>query len=162
MRDVGLASVAISVLTIFPPLLVMATVNKVLQYHSISTLILLSLMMGSIFIYETLLGYARRLIMSVVATRIDAKLSLSVFDRLLRLPLDYFERNPAGETMYRVNLNLPHPRVPYREIALDLSRPHHALYSFARSVLLTANFGFDRSYLRFSDSCNYLCLFASA
>jgi ABC-type multidrug transport system fused ATPase/permease subunit len=25
-----------------------------------------------------------------------------LFSRLLRLPLDYFERHPAGETMYRV------------------------------------------------------------
>ncbi|MFX5100637.1 ABC transporter transmembrane domain-containing protein, partial [Acinetobacter baumannii] len=32
----------------------------------------------------------------------DAKLNLHVFNRLLRLPLDYFERHPAGETMYRI------------------------------------------------------------
>ena len=36
-----LASFTISILTIFPPLLVMATVNKVLQFHSVSTLVLL-------------------------------------------------------------------------------------------------------------------------
>jgi ATP-binding cassette subfamily B protein len=27
---------------------------------------------------------------------------LHLFSRLLRLPLDYFERHPAGETMYQV------------------------------------------------------------
>ena len=42
LRDIGLASFTISVLTIFPPLLVMAMVNKVLQFHSVSTLVLLS------------------------------------------------------------------------------------------------------------------------
>jgi subfamily B ATP-binding cassette protein HlyB/CyaB len=52
--------------------------------------------------YETLLGYARRLIILVVGVRVDAKLNLQVFNRLIRLPLDYFERHPAGETMYRV------------------------------------------------------------
>ena len=26
-----------------------------------------------------------------------------MFSRLIRLPLDYFERHPAGETMYRVS-----------------------------------------------------------
>ncbi len=52
---------------------------------------------------ETLLGFARRLIIAVVGVRTDAKLNLHVFDRLIRLPLDYFERHPAGETMYKVS-----------------------------------------------------------
>ena len=42
------------------------------------------------------------LIISVVGARLDTKLNLHIFNRLLRLPLDYFERHPAGETMYRV------------------------------------------------------------
>lgn len=103
LRDIGLASLTISVLTIFPPLLVMAMVNKVLQFHSTSTLTLLCVMLGVAVAYETLLGYARRLIIAVVGARLDAKLNLHVFNRLLRLPLDYFERNPAGETTYRIS-----------------------------------------------------------
>src|SRR5437868_11842728 len=46
--------------------------------------------------------YARRAIIAVVGARLDTKLNLHVFSRLLRLPLDYFERHPAGETMYRL------------------------------------------------------------
>ncbi len=103
LRDIGIASLTISILTIFPPLLVMATVNKVLQFQSISTLILLSTLMAIIFAYETLLGYARRLVITIVGTRLDTKLGLHLFNRLLQLPLDYFERHPAGETMYRVS-----------------------------------------------------------
>jgi ATP-binding cassette subfamily B protein len=102
LRDIGLASFTISVLTIFPPLLVMATVNRVLQFHSVSTLVLLSVVMAIVFAYETLLGYARRLIISVIGARLDTRLGLHLFNRLLRLPLDFFERNPAGETMYRI------------------------------------------------------------
>jgi ATP-binding cassette subfamily B protein len=103
LRDIGLASFTISILTIFPPLVVMATVNKVLQFHSISTLALLSTIMAVIFFYETLLGYARRIIIAVVGARLDTKLSLHLFNRLLRLPLDYFEHHPAGEIMYRIS-----------------------------------------------------------
>jgi ATP-binding cassette subfamily B protein len=102
LRDIGLASLTISFLTVFPPILVMTTVNKVLQFHSVSTLVLISVMMAVVFGYETLLGYARRLIIAVVGARLDAKLNLHVFNRLLRLPLDYFERHPAGETMYQL------------------------------------------------------------
>ncbi len=102
LRDIGLASFTISILSIFPPILVMTTVNKVLQFSSMSTLMVVAAIMAAIFVYETLLGYARRLIISVVGARLDAKLSLHVFNRLVRLPLDYFERHPAGQTMYQI------------------------------------------------------------
>jgi subfamily B ATP-binding cassette protein HlyB/CyaB len=103
LRDVGIASVTMSVLTILPPFIVMSAVDKVLTHQSYSTLIMLAAILAVMMIYETLLGHARRLIIAVVGTRIDAKLGLHVFNRLLRLPLDYFERVPAGETLYRIN-----------------------------------------------------------
>jgi len=102
LRNIALASLTISILTIFPPLLVMTTVNRVLQFSSVSTLAVVAAMMAVVVLYESFLGYARRLIISVVGTRLDAKISLHVFNRLVRLPLDYFERHPAGETMYQV------------------------------------------------------------
>ncbi|PZV40366.1 peptidase domain-containing ABC transporter [Mesorhizobium kowhaii] len=102
MRDIGIASFTLSILTVLPPLIVMTLVNKVLQFNSISTLVLLSAIIAVMFVYETLLGHARRLIINVVGARLDTKLNLHVFSRLLRLPLDYFERHPAGETMYHL------------------------------------------------------------
>ncbi len=103
LRNIGLASLTISLLTIIPPLLVMVVVNKVLIYQSYSTLALLSIMLAIFVVYETVLGHARRLIVITVSARIDAKLNLHIFNRLVRLSLDYFERHPAGETMSRVN-----------------------------------------------------------
>jgi subfamily B ATP-binding cassette protein HlyB/CyaB len=100
--DIGVASLTISILTIVPPLVVMTTVNKVLQYQSVSTLVLMSAILLTVFVYDTMLGFARRAIVAVVGARLDTKLNLHVFNRLLRLPLDYFERHPAGETMYRI------------------------------------------------------------
>ncbi|HUB49041.1 MAG TPA: peptidase domain-containing ABC transporter [Acetobacteraceae bacterium] len=102
LRDIGIASFTISMLTIFPPFLVMTVVDKVLTHHSYSTLVLLATILTICIAYETILGYVRRLIIVIVGVRIDAKLSLHVFARLVRLPLDYFERHPAGETMYNI------------------------------------------------------------
>src|SRR6516165_2564811 len=102
LRDIGLASLTLSFLTIFPPLLVMTVVDKVLTHHSYSTLVLLATILAITTLYEAVLGYARRLIVMVVGARLDAKLNLHVFNRLLRLPLDYFERHPAGETMHKI------------------------------------------------------------
>jgi len=102
LRDIGLASLALSFLTIFPPLVVMSTVDRVLTYRSYSTLGLLAAMLAIATVFEAFLGYARRLIVLIVGTRLDARLNLHVFNRLLRLPLDYFERHPAGETLHRM------------------------------------------------------------
>ncbi len=103
LRDIGIASLTLSILTILPPFIVMSAIDKVLAHQSYSTLILLVVVMTIMVAYETLLGHARRLITAVVGTRIDAKLNLHVFNRMLRLPLDYFERVPAGDTLYRVS-----------------------------------------------------------
>jgi len=102
LRDIGLASLTLSFLTIFPPLLVMQVVDKVLTHNSYSTLVLLACILAIATAYEALLGSSRRLIVMVVGARLDAKLNLHVFNRLLRLPLDFFERHPAGETMHKI------------------------------------------------------------
>ncbi|RYE92482.1 MAG: ATP-binding cassette domain-containing protein, partial [Oxalobacteraceae bacterium] len=94
--------ITISALTIVPPLLVMTVVDRVVVHHSLSTLVLLSVILGIVTVYETLLGYARRELVQVVSTRVDARLNLHVFNRLLALPLDYFEKNPAGQINYRI------------------------------------------------------------
>ncbi len=102
LRDLFIGSVALSFLTIFPALIVMTVIDKVLTHHSYSTLMLVSIILAIMILYETLLGHARRLIILVIGVRIDAKINLHVFNRLIRLPLDYFERHPAGETMYKI------------------------------------------------------------
>ncbi len=102
IRDMFIASVALSFLTIFPALMVMTVVDRVITHRSYSTLALVSVILAIMILYEALLSHARRLIILVVGVRVDAKLNLHVFNRLIRLPLDYFERHPAGETMYKV------------------------------------------------------------
>ena len=103
LRDICIGSITLSALTIVPPLLVMTVVDRVVTHHSVSTLVLLSVILGITAAYECGLGYARRELVQVVSTRVDAKLNIHIFDRLLGLPLDYFEKNPAGQTNYRLS-----------------------------------------------------------
>ena len=103
LRDIGIGSITLSVLTILPPFIVMSAVDKVLTHHSYSTLALLVAIMVVMVVYQTVLEHARRLIVAIVGTKLDARLNLHIVNRLLRLPLDYFERVPSGETMYRIS-----------------------------------------------------------
>ncbi len=103
MRDICIGSITLSALTIIPPLLVMTVVDRVVTHHSISTLVLLAVILAITTFYEMFLGFARREITQVVSTRVDAKLNIHMFNRLLGLPLDFFEKNPAGQTNYRLS-----------------------------------------------------------
>jgi len=106
MRDVGLASLVLSILTVLPALMVMTVIDQVVTHQSLSTLVLMSLLIGVAMLSETLLGYARRQLILVVGARVDAKLNLHVFERLLRLPLDYFGRNQAGSIWSMTGLQI--------------------------------------------------------
>ncbi|MBV9786327.1 MAG: peptidase domain-containing ABC transporter [Acidisphaera sp.] len=102
LRDIGAASLTLSVLTILPPLVVMMVIDRVVVHHSMSTLALISLMLAIAVVFETALGYARRELIAVCGTRLDTRLNLHVFNRMLGLPLDFFEKNPAGQTTHRM------------------------------------------------------------
>jgi subfamily B ATP-binding cassette protein HlyB/CyaB len=86
-----------------PPLMVMAVIDRVLSHHSMSTLTLLSVLVAMIAVFETLLGFARREIIAVLAERVDTRLNLHIFSRLLGLSISYFERHPAGYTIHRLS-----------------------------------------------------------
>lgn len=102
LSHVVLASLVLSVLAIVPALLTSIVLDRVLVYQSWSTLTLVGVMVGITVLFEALLTHARGEALQVLSTRIDARLNLAVFERLLMLPLDHFERHPTGETNHRI------------------------------------------------------------
>ena len=102
LRSMGFASIALSVLTILPPLIVMVVINQVIVHRSMSTLAMISLIIAVCILFETLLSYARRELILVLSTRIDTRLNMHVFKRLMSLRIDFFESNQAGKTTYEV------------------------------------------------------------
>jgi len=102
LRDIFVGSIVLSFLSILPALLVMVVIDKVVTYQSYSTLAVISVAVVLVSIYEMYLGYIRRQLMLIIGTRLDTKLGLHVFKRLLALPIDYFERTQTGAIMYQV------------------------------------------------------------
>jgi len=103
LRDIAIASVVLSLLTIFPALIVMQVIDKVVNHHSMATLVSISMIILTLTAYETLLSYGRREIVLVLSTRLDSRIALVIFARLLSLPLEYFERQQAGNVIGRVS-----------------------------------------------------------
>jgi HlyB family type I secretion system ABC transporter len=102
LRDIAIASVTITVLSIIPILIVMRTISTVIQYHSTNTLLLVALIMAVCVIFEMMLSWGRKLLEVVMAAKLDARLNLMIFDRLLSLPIEFFERQQAGELSYKI------------------------------------------------------------
>ncbi|GBR05190.1 peptidase domain-containing ABC transporter [Acetobacter oeni] len=102
LRDIAFASMTLSILQIFPPLIVMQVIDRVVNNRSMATLVSIVAIVLVLSFYEVLLSYGRRELTLVLTTRIDTRLSLHIFSRLLALPLEYFERQQAGNIIGRV------------------------------------------------------------
>lgn len=97
--DIAAGALASTVFAIAPPFIFMIVLDRVLVSHSHSTL---NVLVGAILlmmVFETVLGYLKRVLTQVATTRIDGRLNLYIVEKLLKLPMDYFERNPTGRTL---------------------------------------------------------------
>jgi len=101
-RDIGIAAVLMSLFALFPPLMFMTIVDRVLVHQRLSTLGVLLVGVAFVVVFDTAFGYMRRNLIAVVSTKIDARISTYILDKALALPIDFFERNPTGEITYKL------------------------------------------------------------
>ncbi len=97
--DIAAGALVSTVFALAPPFIFMIVLDRVLVGHSYSTL---NVLVGAILVmllFETILVYLRRILTQVVTTRIDGRLNLYIVEKLLKLPMDYFERTPTGLTL---------------------------------------------------------------
>ena len=102
LRDVAIGSITITLLSVLPVLMVMTTLNTVVTYRSMNTLALIVTVLVIAVILEMLIAWCRRLLLVILACRLDTRLNLAIFDRLMTLPVEFFEQNQAGELSYKV------------------------------------------------------------
>ena len=95
-RDITVAAVVLSLLALGPIIFWRLLIDRVLYYQSFDTLAVLCTAMLVLIFFETVFGYMRRFLVIHVTARIDAKLSTYMFDKVLSLPLDFFERSSTG------------------------------------------------------------------
>jgi len=102
-RDIAIAAAMMSVLALAPAIFWQLIVDRVLAHRSLATLNVLVGGMALIIVVDMLFGYARRSLILFATARIDARLSTYVFNKLLDLPIDFFERTPTGVLTRDVN-----------------------------------------------------------
>jgi ATP-binding cassette subfamily B protein len=95
-RDLAVAAMVLSILALGPIMFWRLLIDRVLYYHSLETLAVLCVAMLVLIMFETVFGYMRRFLVFHVTARIDANLSTFMFDKILNLPIDFFERSSTG------------------------------------------------------------------
>ncbi len=84
------------------PLLIQQIIDKVLSQGNLSTLNVLGGTMIVLALFQGLLTGLRQFIFVDTTDRMDITLGSSVIDRLLALPLRYFDKRPVGELSQRL------------------------------------------------------------
>lgn len=101
-RDVAVAASVMSLLTLVPPLFYMLIIDRVLVHQRLSTLTVLAIGIAVILVFDTILGSIRRAMVATAAAKIDARVNLHMFDRLLNLPIDFFDKNATGVIAHKL------------------------------------------------------------
>jgi len=102
LRDIAISSITITILSLVPILLVMRTISAVLQYQSKATLDVIIVILITVVTFEMLLTWGRKMMEVILAAKLDSRLNLIIFDRLMALPIEFFERQRAGELTYKM------------------------------------------------------------
>ncbi|MCW0233490.1 MAG: peptidase domain-containing ABC transporter [Ferrovibrio sp.] len=103
VRDIFIAAVVMSVLSLAPIMFIRLLLDKVVMHHALSTFATLCVVMIILTIFDVVLSALRRHLILHLSSSIDVQVSSFIFGRLLRLPMDVFERMPAGLIIRDVN-----------------------------------------------------------
>jgi ATP-binding cassette, subfamily B, bacterial HlyB/CyaB len=95
-RDVAIASVASNLISLTTPMLFQLLIDKVVPHHSYQTLVVIVLVYLMLTVFDGLFGYVRQQLMIFAGNKIDARLASRTFERLLGLPMPFFEQSTSG------------------------------------------------------------------
>ena len=100
--DIAISAIMMSLLALVPILFFRLTAERILPFHAVNTFVVVCLVTLVLVAFEVAFGTLRRHLLLRLTTRVDVKLSNDMFARVLALPVEYFERTPAGLTMHKM------------------------------------------------------------
>lgn len=95
-RDIALAAVAITLLSLATPIFFQLVIDKVLTHQSVSTLWVLTFGVVMALLFEGAFSYIRQILLLSATNKIDMQITRRAFSHLLSLPIDYFDTTSAG------------------------------------------------------------------
>jgi len=95
-RDIAICAIMGNVISFATPLFFNVMIDKVIPHHSYNTLMAVVLAFSLTTIFDGIFQYLRQYVTLFATNKIDASLAARTFQKLLSLPLHFFERMSAG------------------------------------------------------------------
>ncbi|MGJ5206480.1 peptidase domain-containing ABC transporter [Bradyrhizobium sp. HKCCYLR20261] len=95
-RDIAVSAIVLGFLGLAPIMFWRLMSEKVIYYKAYNTFTVLCIGMAVVIAFEAIFGFLRQFLVHQLTARLDVKLSTYVFERVLNLPIDFFERNQVG------------------------------------------------------------------
>jgi subfamily B ATP-binding cassette protein HlyB/CyaB len=95
-RDVAISAIILGFLGLAPIMFWRLLSDKVIFYKAFNTFYVLCLAMLLVIVFESAFSFLRQFLVQRLTTRLDVKLSTYVFEKVLNLPIDYFEQTAVG------------------------------------------------------------------
>jgi ATP-binding cassette subfamily B protein len=98
-RDVAFATITVNILALALPIYIQLVFDKAVGHRALSTLMVLSVAMIAITVFDQILRYLKDFIVLFATSKIDLRLDKTIFSHILRLPIDFFDYTPMGLIM---------------------------------------------------------------
>jgi subfamily B ATP-binding cassette protein HlyB/CyaB len=95
-RDIAVAAIVLGFLGLAPIMFWRLMSDKVINYKAFNTFWVICTAMLVIVAFEAIFFFLRQYLVHKLTARLDVKLSTYVFDKVLNLPIDFFERTQVG------------------------------------------------------------------
>ena len=103
VRDLAICAMALSLFALAPIIFWRLLSDKVIYYGSLNTFTVLCIAMGVVIVFEAIFAYLRNFLVLFITARVDVRLSEYLFDHVITLPIDYFERTQVGIIAHDMN-----------------------------------------------------------
>lgn len=101
LLEVLVASFTLQILGIFTPIITQVVIDKVLVHNNLTTLDVMIIGLIGITVFETAMSFARNRVFTDTTSKIDVILGANFLERLIHLPLAFFENRRTGEIVAR-------------------------------------------------------------
>ncbi len=103
--QIALSVLMLTIFSLVTPLFFQIVVDKVLVNQAVNTLNVLGIAMLLVILFNTIVSFARSYLLLFAANKIDISTATKIFAHLMRLPVDFFERIPAGVLLKHMQQN---------------------------------------------------------
>jgi ATP-binding cassette subfamily B protein len=98
-RDIAVAAMMSNLISFATPLFFQIMIDKVIPHHSYQTLFAVVLAFTITMLFDGVFQYVRQYMMLFAGNKIDARLAQRTFEKLLHLPMSFFESQTTGVLM---------------------------------------------------------------